>query len=264
MEKDLEAFKTNIYDGVEGVIENHNKLIRTFTRRDDLIKEMKAKITVLENKATHTEMVLKEGGIVRKDFHLDFTIVIKNLLYMKMEGEDETDDDLCQDASYIFRKCMRLDIEVTRVKRMSIRRNRMGLVKFELASEEMVKEVLKNKSRLREADNHLEMRSLWIRQSKMTERLVKEHNSDVLLQELNLMSKYRRMPNGRLVLNQGRQSYDSRGRRSWQDNRYDHRCNQVYSRQEDRTNQHRDSHGRRDDAGMDCRPEGCTTQSQNN
>ena len=109
---------------------------------------MKAKITALENKATHTEMVLKEGGIVRKDFHPDFTIVIENLPYMKMEGEDETDDDLRQDASYIFRKCMWIDIEVVRVKRMSFRRNRTGLVKFELVSEEMVKEVLKNKSRL--------------------------------------------------------------------------------------------------------------------
>ena len=179
---------------------------------------MKAKITALENKATHTEMVLKEGRIVWKDFHLDFTIVMKNLLYMKMEGEDETDDDLRQHASYIFRKCMQLDVEVIRVKRMSIPRNTTGLVKFELASEEMVKEVLKNKSRLREADNHPEIRSLWIRQSKTTERLVEEHNSDILLQELNLMSKYRRMPNGRLVLNQGRQSYDSQGRRSSQDN----------------------------------------------
>ena len=27
MEKDLEAFKPNVYDGIEGVIENHNKLV---------------------------------------------------------------------------------------------------------------------------------------------------------------------------------------------------------------------------------------------
>ena len=35
MEQDLKAFKDNVYGGVEGVIENHNKLVRTITRRDD-------------------------------------------------------------------------------------------------------------------------------------------------------------------------------------------------------------------------------------
>ena len=209
MEQDLEAFKTNIYSGVKGVIENHNKLVQNVTRRDDLIKEMKAKIMVLEKKAAHTEMVLKEGGIVRKNFHLDYTVVIENLPYMKSKGKDETDDDLHQDARYIFGKCMRIDVEVIRVKRMSIWRNRTGLVKFELASEAMVEKVLKNKIKLREADNHPEIQSLWIGKSKTTEQLVEEHNSDVLLQELNLTAKYRCMPNGRLVLNQGRQSYNS-------------------------------------------------------
>ena len=123
----------------------------------------------LENKAAHTEMVLKEGGIVRKDFQPDYTVVIENLPYMKSEGEEETDDDLRQDISYIFRKCMRIDVEVVRVKRMSVRRNRTGLVKFELASEAMVEKVLKNRIRLWEADNHPEIQSLWIHKSKMTE-----------------------------------------------------------------------------------------------
>ena len=98
MKQDLKAFKDNVYSGVEGVIENHNKLIRTITRRDDLIKEMKAKITVLETKAACTGMVLKEGGIERKDFHPDYMVVIENLPYMKPEGEEETDEDLCEDA----------------------------------------------------------------------------------------------------------------------------------------------------------------------
>ena len=264
MEKDLEAFRTNVFGGVEGVIENHNKLVRTVTHRDDLIKEMKTKIAALEKKAGHTEMVLKEGGLVRKDFHPDYTIVVENLPYMKSEGEDETDDDLHQDASYIFRKCMRVDVEVIRVKRMSVRRNGTGLVKFELASREMVREVLKNKSRLREPDNHPEIQRLWVRQSKTTERLVEEHNTDVLLQELNLTSKYKHMPNGRLVVNRRRQSYYPRERQSSQDRRYDHRRDRVHSRSEDRTRQHRDSYGRRGDAVTDRRYEGYTTQNRDN
>ena len=80
---------------VEGVIANHNKLVSTVTRRDDLIKEMKAKIMALETKATHTEMVFKEGSIKRKDFHPDYT---ENLPHMKLEGEEETDKDLREDT----------------------------------------------------------------------------------------------------------------------------------------------------------------------
>ena len=79
MKQDLKAFKDNVYGGVKGVIENHNKLVRTVTKRDDLIKEMNAKITALETKAAHTEMVLKEGSTERKDFHPDYTVVIENL-----------------------------------------------------------------------------------------------------------------------------------------------------------------------------------------
>ena len=127
---------------------------------------MKAKITALESKAARTEMVLKEGGIERKDFHPDYMVVIENLLYMKPEGEEETDEDLPEDAQYIFGKCMRIDIDVVRVKRMSVWRNNTGLVKFELASEAMVEKVLKNKTKLQEIDNHPEIQSLWVHKSK--------------------------------------------------------------------------------------------------
>ena len=262
MEQDLEAFKNNVYGGVKRVIKNHNKLIRTVTRRDDLIKEMKAKITALETKAAHTEMVLKEGGIEQKDFHPDYMVVIENLPYMKPDGEEETDEDLCEDARYIFGKCMRIDVEVVRVKRMSIQRNNTGLVKFELASEAMVEKVLKNKTKLREADNHPEIQSLWVHKSKTMERLVKEHNSDVLLQELNLTEKYRCMPNGRLVLNRGRQGYNSRGRQGFQDHRDDHRRGRVYSQPEGHTKQNRDSYSRWSDAVTDHQPEGRTKQNR--
>ena len=98
MKQDLKAFKDDVYGGVEGVIANHNKLFSTITRRDNLIKEMKAKITALETKAARTEMVFKECGIERKDFHPDYRVVIENLPYMKPEGEEETDEDLCKDA----------------------------------------------------------------------------------------------------------------------------------------------------------------------
>ena len=64
------------------------------------------------------------------------------------------------------------------------------------------------------------------------------------------------------MLNQGRQSYNSRGRRCSQDHRYDHHCDRVYSRSEDRIKQHQDSYGRWGHAVMDRRPEGRTMQSQ--
>ena len=112
---------------------------------------------------------------------------------------------------------MRIDVDVERVKRMSVWRNNTGLVKFELASEAMVEKVLKNKTKLWEIDNHPQIQSLWVRKSKTTERLIKEHNSDVLPQELNLTEKYWCMPNGRLVLNRGRQGYNARGRQGFQD-----------------------------------------------
>ena len=130
---------------------------------------MKAKITALETKAACTEMVLKEGDIERKDFHPDYTVVIENLPYMKPKGEEETDEDLCKDAQYIFGKCMRIDVDMIRVKRMSIQRNNTGLVKFELASEAMVEKVLKNKTKLQEIDNHPEIQSLWVHKSKTME-----------------------------------------------------------------------------------------------
>ena len=127
MKQDLKAFK-DVCSGVEGVIANHNKLVSTITRRDNLVKEMKAKIAALETRAALTQMVLKEGSIERKDFHPDYTMVIENLPYMKMDGKEESD------AWYIFGKCMGVEIDVVRVKRMSVQRNNTGLVKFELAS----------------------------------------------------------------------------------------------------------------------------------
>ena len=199
-----------MHDGVEGVIENHNRLVKTVTRRDDLICEMKVKITALEARAEHAETALKEGGVQRKEFHPDHTIVIENLPYVQTGGEEETEDDLHGDAQYIFGKCMGVDVDVVRVKRMSVRRNDTGVVKFEMANKAMVEAVLKNKYKLREDDHHPEVKSLWVRKSKSTERLIKEHNSDVLLKELNATERYRCLPNGRLVRNRGRHPYSSR------------------------------------------------------
>ena len=141
---------------------------------------------------------------------------------MKLKGEEETDEDLREDARYIFGKCMRVEVDMVRVKRMSVQRNNTGLVKFELVSEAMVEKVLKNKTKLQETDNHPEIQSLCVRKSKTMERLIEEHNSDVLLQELNLTEKYWHMPNNRLVLNHGRQGYNSRGRQGFQDHRDGH------------------------------------------
>ena len=169
MKQDLKAFKDDVYSGVKGVITNHNKLVRTVTRRDDLIKEMKAKIMVLETKAARTEMVLKEGSIEGKDFHPDYTVVIESLPYMKPDSEEETDKDLHEDTRYIFRKCMRVKVDMVRVKRMSVQRNNTGLVKFELVSEAMVEKVLKNKTKLWETDNHREIQSLWVHKLKTME-----------------------------------------------------------------------------------------------
>ena len=169
MKQDLKALKEDVYSGVEGVIENHNKLISTVMRRDDLIKEMKAKITVLETRAAHTEMVLKEGSIEQKDFHPDYTIVIENLPYIRTDGKEESDAELHGDAWYIFGKCMGIDVDVVRVKCISIQRNNTGVVKFELASEALVEMVLKNKAKRHEADNHPEIKSLWVHKSKSTE-----------------------------------------------------------------------------------------------
>ena len=104
-------------------------------------------------------------------------VVIENLPYMKLEGEEETDEDLCEDARYIFGKCMRVEVDVVRVKRMSVQRNNTGLVKFKLMSKAMVENVLKNKTKLWETDNHLEIQKLWVHKLKTTERLIKEHNS---------------------------------------------------------------------------------------
>ena len=58
---------------------------------------------------------------------------------------------------------MRVEVDMIRVKRMSVRRNNTGLVKFELASEAMVEKVLKNKTKLWEIDNHPEIQCLWLR-----------------------------------------------------------------------------------------------------
>ena len=98
---------------------------------------------------------------------------------------------------------MRVEVDMVRVKRMSIKRNNTGLVKFKLVSKAMVEKVLKNKTKLRETDNHPEIQSLCVHKLETTERLIEEHNSDVLLQELNLTEKYWCMPSDRLMLNRG-------------------------------------------------------------
>ena len=147
--KDLKGFKEEVYSRVKGVITSHNKLVDTVKRWDDLIKEMKVKIMVLEAKNTSTEKFLKEGGMARKDFHTDYTVVVENLLYLTPEGEEEMDEDLQSDAKYIFGKCMGVDIKVVWVKRMSIRWDNTGQVKFELANEQMVKDVIKKEAQVK-------------------------------------------------------------------------------------------------------------------
>ena len=132
---------------------------------------------------------------------------------------------------------MRIDIDVVRVKGMSVQRNNTGLAKFELASEATVEKVLKNKTKLREIDNHPEIQNLWVHKSKTTEQLIKEHSSDILLQELNLTEKYWRMPNSRLMLNCGRQGYNSRRRQGFQDHRDGHQQGRIYSQPEGHTKQ---------------------------
>ena len=113
-------------------------------------------------------MVLKEAGVIRKEFHTDYTEVIKNLSHITPSGEEKTDTDLLSDVQYIFGKCMEVDVEVVRVKRMSVRPNNTRLVKFELASKEMVEEVIKNKSKLWQFKNHQETRDLLVHKSKTT------------------------------------------------------------------------------------------------
>ena len=73
---------------------------------------MKARIMVFEAKNTSTEQVLKEGGMGRKDFQMDYTVVVANLLHLTPDGQEETGKDLRSDAKYIFGKCMGVDVEV--------------------------------------------------------------------------------------------------------------------------------------------------------
>ena len=126
------------------------------------------------------------------EYPIKCTIVAQCVWYRENE-------DLEKVASVIIHKGLGLsDVKIVRVVRKSGKDSGQGLVKIEVSSEEELKQILRNKSKLKKSMTK-ELQEVYIRQSKREEMLVMERNEDTILQELGVRDDYVRLSSGHFV-----------------------------------------------------------------
>ena len=200
--------KETLSQDIKTVAENNRNVVHTTKKLTEDVKSINARMTTHE-----CQMEQIQGHSLNPrdvEFPIERTIVLQHVLY-------EEDEDIEKVSHGIVNGCLELpNVVVTKAKRISVRDDGTGLVKVKLASEDMLREVLKNKTRIKNNDNE-DIALIWIRQSKSKEQLLIEQNSDAILRECQLEGNLIRLTNGRLVKktfygsNRGGRGY-SRGR----------------------------------------------------
>ena len=127
------------------------------------------------------------------EYPVKHTIVAQHVWYE--EGEN-----LSEIASEIIHNNLELpNVIIVRCERKSGWDSGHGLIKVEVESEDQLKQVLKNKRKLRKSTND-NMKNIYLRQSKNQEILAIEWNQDLILQEMGIRKNYVRLPSGHLTI----------------------------------------------------------------
>ena len=180
---------------------NNVKVMKTHSAEIKKVNDSVNRLQTKVDKLAETEIIgplkkLKadvEEKVGNIEFPIKTTIVGQNVWYRE-------DEDLEKVAETIIHKGLELpEIHIIRVTRKSGKEKGKGLIKIELNSNDEVKKVLKNKSKLKQS-NVKELREVYLRQSKKEELLVMERNQDVILRELGVRDEYVRLPSGHLAL----------------------------------------------------------------
>ena len=220
----FEKIRQECNDLKESVEMAHNLIRDEVTNRDVAITEVReqvkqqgaAQVNVIQSLKTHStsirslsdnvkavngrmDKILEEQSCLKQpvnelkkkvdevlgetSFPIKKTIVGQSVWYK--EGED-----LNKIAELIINKTLELPhVKITRVERKTGFDSGFGLIKMELETEGMVKEVMRNKKKLKSA-RAKELRDIFLRQSKSPEMLLAERNQDVILREIRVRDNY--------------------------------------------------------------------------
>ena len=169
-------------------LKNINEMLKGVNNRIDMALEEQQKLNAL---IQNMKMKMDEAlGAV--DFPVKKMLVCQNVWHKQ-------DEDLMKVAKLIVNTTLELpDIKILNVECKSGFKGNAGLVKIEIESENVVKEVLRQKRKLKNAPAK-ELREVFLRKSKSQEALVSERNQDIILQEIGIRNEYIRLPTGHLT-----------------------------------------------------------------
>ena len=107
------------------------------------------------------------------EYPIEKTIVIERVPY-------DGNEDVLDTAYEIICDCIGIDVYIVRAKRQGANRDRDGVIKVELENNQVVRDVLRRKSALRNHDNPL-VRKFFVRQSKCDLERKYERNLGAIL-----------------------------------------------------------------------------------
>ena len=201
------AQQSTEHNGMVQVVKAHGSQLRNMGETlkgvnnsiDIALEEQWKLVTPIQN----MKMKMDEA-LGKVNFPMKKTIVCQNVWY-------RSDEDLSKVAKLIMNTTLELpEIKIVKVEQKSGFNSDVGLIKIELESEEAVKEVLRQKRKLRNAPMK-ELRDIFLRKSKSEEALVSERNQDIILREMGVQNEYIRLPAGHLAKKTGRYN-NTRGR----------------------------------------------------
>ena len=186
--------------------ENIDSIKRAVVKHKGECEATKSRIEKLEkdNEVIKNDVIsVKNVHQETAEFPVKCTLVAQHVPYHE-------DEDLVKSLNKLIRDKIGCAVKLIRCKRMSVYEDGTGLVKIQLETPEQVQNVLKNKSKLKGCDDPLS--SVWLRQSKTKEQMASEQNTNLILRELNIFDRYRRLPNGKLIPKDDNRHGNFRGR----------------------------------------------------
>ena len=191
---DFVAERSKLTNSLKTVNENGQNLSKTVKRVQEDIKANKSRLTACELQVNELQETTKNKStnVDEEEFPVSKTIVLQNVLYTEPEN-------IMKVARGVIHKCLGLsNVGIVKAKRISVRADGTGLVKVLVKSEDDLRDVLRNKMKIRDSRNP-DVSKIWIKQSKTKQQLIAEQNSNTLLKECKLDGVLRMLPSGRLV-----------------------------------------------------------------
>lgn len=172
------------------------------------VAQVKNQIDAIENKILDVEQSMTRELVTLKsrvekveeatnlsEYHQDLTVIVTGLRYEENENVKEKAERLVEEG-------MGLDIGVVRAMRTPFKANKPGIVKIQLSKKEDKIRVLRNKGKLQEKDQY---NRVFVRSSLSHAEHMAQINTQTILKELGLDSKYRMAGSGRLVQRESRE-----------------------------------------------------------